>query len=129
VAAVVGNTRITIFSFFIRKKLDHDKETRTRTKRLQPNCLKVTCTCSQGHTHVAAQNTGKHLLSRWRKLHASWMGDSWTKLDGDIVEKEVMTVFKVMSKTAKVLTSRELPACSENCLSIKEEVNTPLSTP
>jgi dynein heavy chain, axonemal len=63
-------------------------------------------------------------LSRWRKLHASWMGDSWTKLDGDSVEKEVMTVFKVMTKTSKVLASRELPACSENCTTIKEEVST-----
>lgn len=50
------------------------------------------------------------------------MEDSWTKLDGDSVEKEVMTVFKVMTKTSKVLANRDLPACSENCLSIKEEV-------
>ena len=50
------------------------------------------------------------------------MGDSWNKLDGDAVEKEVLMVFKVMTKTSKVLANRELPACSENCLSIKEEV-------
>ena len=69
----------------------------------------------------------RNLLSRWRKLHASWMGDSWNKLDGDAVEKEVLTVFKVMTKTSKVLANRELPACSENCLGIKEEVSVALS--
>lgn len=77
--------------------------------------------CSVVHG-LTERKTHHLLMSRWRKLHASWMGDSWSKLDGDAVEKEVLAVFKVMTKTSKVLASRELPACSENCLSIKEEV-------
>ena len=59
---------------------------------------------------------------RWRKLQSSWMDDSWTKLDGDAVDKDVQTIFKVLMKTSKVLANRQLPACAENCTAIKDEV-------
>lgn len=32
------------------------------------------------------------------------------------------TTFKTMTKVSKVLASRDLPACAENCVTVKEEV-------
>ena len=59
---------------------------------------------------------------RWRNLQSSWMHDSWDKLDGDVVDKDVQGIFKVLTKTSKVLANRQLPACAENCTAIKDEV-------
>lgn len=59
---------------------------------------------------------------RWRTLQSSWMHDSWTQLDGDLVDKDVQNIFKVLTKTSKVLANRQLPACAENCTAIKDEV-------
>jgi hypothetical protein len=50
------------------------------------------------------------------------MEDSWLQLDGEAVEKEVVNTFKTMAKVSKTLASRDLLACAENCLAVKEEV-------
>lgn len=50
------------------------------------------------------------------------MHDSWNNLDGDVVDKDVQHLFKVLTKTSKVLANRQLPACAENCIAIKDEV-------
>lgn len=62
------------------------------------------------------------MMYRWRKNHHSWMEDSWLQLDGEAVEREVTNAFKTMAKVSKTLAGRDLPACAENCLAIKEEV-------
>jgi dynein heavy chain, axonemal len=50
------------------------------------------------------------------------MEDSWTKLDGDTVEKEVSSTYKTVVKSAKTFAGRDLPACAENCVTIKDEI-------
>jgi dynein heavy chain len=50
------------------------------------------------------------------------MEDSWTKLDGDTVEKEVTSTNKTMVKAAKIFAGRDLPACAENCVTLKDEI-------
>ncbi|KAG2485619.1 hypothetical protein HYH03_015682 [Edaphochlamys debaryana] len=61
--------------------------------------------------------------SSWRTLHKSWMHDSWEKLHGETVEREVTNAYKVLYKTGKVFQQRGgLDKCSENCEKIREEV-------
>lgn len=50
------------------------------------------------------------------------MKDPWTSLDGDVVDKEVNTAFKVMTKTGRVLQQRELTACADNCAAVKKDI-------
>ncbi|KAG2439747.1 hypothetical protein HYH02_010624 [Chlamydomonas schloesseri] len=61
--------------------------------------------------------------SNWRALHKSWMHDSWEKLHGETVEREVTNAYKVLHKTARVFGQRGgLDKCAENCELIREEV-------
>ncbi|KXZ54227.1 hypothetical protein GPECTOR_5g319 [Gonium pectorale] len=61
--------------------------------------------------------------SNWRKLHKSWMHDSWEKLHGETVEREVTNAYKVLYKTGKVFQQRGgHEKCAENCDIIRAEV-------
>ncbi|KAJ9531689.1 hypothetical protein QJQ45_021839, partial [Haematococcus lacustris] len=62
------------------------------------------------------------VAAAWRSNFQSWMNDSWEKLDGEVVEREVVNAYKVMFKTGKVLSQRGLDKNSENCEVIRQEV-------
>lgn len=57
-----------------------------------------------------------------QKNHHSWMSDSWELLNGEVVEREVATAYKVLYKTSKILNQRGLEKNAENCDVIRNEV-------
>ena len=61
-------------------------------------------------------------MCRWHKQHAAWMDGSWTHLDAEAVERDVQNTFKTMAKLSKVFAARDLPACAENCATLREDV-------
>lgn len=50
------------------------------------------------------------------------MEEAWAQLDGETVEKEVSKAFKTMAKAAKTFAARDLPACAENSVTLRDEV-------
>ncbi|EFJ44217.1 dynein heavy chain 2, partial [Volvox carteri f. nagariensis] len=60
--------------------------------------------------------------SNWRHLHKSWMHDSWEKLHGETVEREVNNAYKVLYKTGKVYAQRGMDKYAENCETVRAEV-------
>ncbi|GAX80571.1 hypothetical protein CEUSTIGMA_g8008.t1 [Chlamydomonas eustigma] len=60
--------------------------------------------------------------SSWKTNYQSWMNDSWEKLNGEQVEREVNSAFKTLYKAAKVFASRGMDKIAENCESIRTEV-------
>ena len=60
--------------------------------------------------------------SSWKINHQSWMHDSWEKLNGEQVEREVTGAYKVLYKTSKVFANRGLEQCAENCEVMRAEV-------
>ena len=59
--------------------------------------------------------------NNWRTHSASWMNDSWTKLDAEQVERDVTNTFKTMFKMGKQFANRGLEAQSANCEIIRTE--------
>ena len=62
--------------------------------------------------------------NKWRTNSASWMNDSWTKLDAEQVERDVTNTFKTMFKMGKQFANRGLEAQSANCEVIRTEAET-----
>ncbi|GLI62391.1 hypothetical protein VaNZ11_005010 [Volvox africanus] len=60
--------------------------------------------------------------SNWRQLHKSWMHDSWEKLHGETVEREVNNAYKVLYKTGKVFGQRGMEKYADNCEVVRAEV-------
>ncbi|GLC56009.1 hypothetical protein PLESTB_001054700 [Pleodorina starrii] len=60
--------------------------------------------------------------SNWRQLHKSWMHDSWEKLHGETVEREVTNAYKVLYKTGKVFGQRGMEKYADNCEAVRAEV-------
>lgn len=54
--------------------------------------------------------------------HKSWMSDSFDKLDGEAVEKDVTTAHKVLYKMGKVFATRRLDQMAANAESLRQEV-------
>lgn len=79
--------------------------------------------CLPAPTSILVPSQFWTTASNWRSLHKSWMHDSWEKLHGETVEREVTNAYKVLFKTAKVFGQRGgLDKCAENCELIREEV-------
>ena len=50
------------------------------------------------------------------------MEDSWEKLAGDAVEKEVAASARAMHKCLKTFTQRGLTACAANCEAMQTDI-------
>ena len=50
------------------------------------------------------------------------MEDSWEKLAGDAVEKEVAASARAMHKCLKTFTQRGLTACAANCEAMQADI-------
>ena len=61
----------------------------------------------------------------WRRQYHSWVNDSWTKLDPEVVEREVSNCFKTMFKVGRTFAQKGGPGMHEyahNAESIRQEV-------
>eukprot|EP00878_Enallax_costatus_P016966 GHUV01017809.1.p1 GENE.GHUV01017809.1~~GHUV01017809.1.p1 ORF type:complete len:1283 (+),score=439.89 GHUV01017809.1:87-3935(+) len=58
----------------------------------------------------------------WKNNHKSWLTDTFEKLDGETVEKDVSTAYKVLYKMGKAFASRGLDQMAANAETVRLEV-------
>lgn len=59
----------------------------------------------------------------WGTNFNNWMKGPWKELHGDVVEKEVNTMYKTMIKASKAFNNRGLVKLVENCEDIRREID------
>ncbi|GMH32802.1 hypothetical protein BSKO_00636 [Bryopsis sp. KO-2023] len=61
-------------------------------------------------------------VSSWKAQHQKCMHGKWDELDGETVEREVNSAYKIMYKTSKVFAQRGLEKYAENADIVRKEV-------
>ena len=67
------------------------------------------------------ENLWKYAHS-WKQWQNDWMNGSFLKLDPGQVEKDVNLALKVLYKTSKLFTQQSLEKCSENCETVRSQI-------